>query len=414
MQFLTKSYNIDLTGALKTYEMSKRQQLLSRYNIKQNKNGYYYAHYYTMEGGKKSKQKTITRKNIKEVEDFLLDLLQEIEDNPSINELFPKVLEYKVVHDKLKESTIIRYKKLYKQFFEEFGKQGIKNITEKSIETFLIEVVSNNQDMTFKEHANLITLLRAIFNYARYKDYLNIDYKKAIENAQLMNRRLKSNKKTNEEEVFSNEEETILIQWLWKSISTESWHYHKNRAIMHDMGLLLLFYTGLRRGELAALKWSDYQDGFLSIHATEHQVERNNTVTTAISDTPKTEAGNRIIPIPDVALKIFELARQYNPDNHKDNPDEQFIFVYRGNRIKSEAFRDRLERVCKMAGVQYRHPHIIRKTFATHCIESGMTYHDLIGIMGHVSEEITKRYYERQRTTAEKKKLAINHVFSSL
>jgi integrase len=395
-----------MTGALQSYEMSKRQELLKQYNIKQNKNGYYYAHYYMMDGGKKSKQKTITRKNLKEIENFLLDLIIKTNDNPSIDDLFPDVIKFKIIHDKIKESTVIRYKKLYKQFFKDFGTKRIKNITEKNIEDFLIQTVSNYQNLTSKEYSNLVSLVRAIFNYARYKNYLDIDYKKAIENAYTMNRRLKNNKKENHEEVFSDEEETTLMQWLWKSITTESFHYHKNRAIMHDMGLLLLFYTGLRRGELAALKWQDYQSGFLFIHATEQQVECNNTITTAISDTPKTEAGNRMIPIPDVALKIFDLAKQYNPNN-------EFIFTFRNNRIKSEAFRDRLERVCKLAGVPYKHPHVIRKTFATHCIESGMTYHDLIGIMGHVSEEITKRYYERQRTTGEKKRIAINKVFAS-
>jgi integrase len=68
-------------------------------------------------------------------------------------------------------------------------------------------------------------------------------------------------------------------------------------------------YSGLRRGEVEALKWEDYHDGALHVHAS-----RWNGQTVA----PKTEMSGSPVPVIRPLARVLELHRLRNGDTRKD------------------------------------------------------------------------------------------------
>lgn len=398
LSYLVKSGTVDIAGVRELMTHSKREEILSHYTISKCKDGAYCANYY-----KEGKRRTIRRKNKEDVENFLVSNHISEEENPTIDAIFKKVQEDKLNLDGRKESTILRNDTIYKCHFSTFGKKHIKNIDENTIEMFLVEQ-KRKHDLTAKAYTNLKGVLRSIMIEARRQRLTKVDYEQAFKQADYSNRSFRTTKKPDSQEVYSIEEAEKIIDFLWEQVSVPEAEYMHHRSIMHDLGLLLLFYTGIRVGELAALKWDDFHDGCIDIRRTEMMVKRNGKNTTIVSDNPKTEAGNRTVPVPDVALRLFEIAKELNPNN-------EYIFVFNGNRIKAEKFRHRLKRVCESVGIDYKSPHKIRKTYATEMSEHDIPAHFLVEFMGHTNISVTQRNYEKQRTIAENKRAIVNDIF---
>ena len=71
--------------------------------------------------------------------------------------------------------------------------------------------------------------------------------------------------------------------------------------------------------------------------------------------------------------------------------------MYKDSRMKAEAFRDRMQRVCKKLGIKYKALHAIRKTYATMLLNNGVDTRFIIEQMGHTNILCTEKYYHRNR-----------------
>ena len=136
------------------------------------------------------------------------------------------------------------------------------------------------------------------------------------------------------------------------------------------MGILLSLNTGLRIGEICALKWSDidFQKAILKVNSTVSRVksdDENSSKSKLIIDTPETSF---------VSPRTFE---------------------YRFHTV--------LEK-CRISPFNY---HVLRHTFATRCIEGGVDIKSLSEILGHANVSVTLNTYvhssiERKRELLEK------------
>ena len=87
--------------------------------------------------------------------------------------------------------------------------------------------------------------------------------------------------------------------------------YVLNNLTTRNVGILISLYSGIRIGELCALKWEDidFKKGILDIHKTIQRIyikdkEKNNSK--VIITTPKTKNANREIPINKDFLEILK------------------------------------------------------------------------------------------------------------
>lgn len=135
--------------------------------------------------------------------------------------------------------------------------------------------------------------------------------------------------KEENQEIFDEDEYPRVLNYLW------------DHPDMRNLGLILMFVSGVRVGELAALKWEDITETHIKIRRTERRYEGDDgKYVFVIKETPKTQAGIRTIALPESACTIFKRLRMLNPKG-------EYIFMEKGARLKTFSFRNRLRDVCK-------------------------------------------------------------------
>lgn len=159
--------------------------------------------------------------------------------------------------------------------------------------------------------------------------------------------------------------------------------------------------TGLRRGEICALRWEDFdkKQGTLHIRRTLHK-EKGKPYTTG--DT-KTYAGTRKIVLPPSTAQLLRKRKKAaltewifpNPLN----PEQPTAPSTAYNRLKA---------LLKEAGLPDIRFHDIRHTFATHALSSGVDAKTLAGILGHTKASFTLDTYTH--TTGDMQKRAAEIV----
>ena len=169
----------------------------------------------------------------------------------------------------------------------------------------------------------------------------------------------------------------------------------------------MLLYTGLRRGEILALQWSDVDfekrtisvTKSVSFAATGNQPEIKST---------KTEAGEReVILLDRLALRLY--ARQGKPDEYifgGSKPMTQSVFTRSWRNYCLDTGLWHWKEVTRQKGrkketVQVKEPsvtpHQLRHAFATMCFEMGVAPKDAQQLLGHSKIEVTMDTYTHIR-----------------
>ena len=149
--------------------------------------------------------------------------------------------------------------------------------------------------------------------------------------------------------------------------------------------LLLELSTGLRRGELLALRWDDldFQTGTLRVERQVQRVKGELTVTQ-----PKTRSSSRTVILPTPVLDILK--------NYRQGINSRWVFPSprkEDSPLDPAAVRKKLAIVLQRAGCKHVRFHDLRHTFATNALEHGMDIKTLSAVIGHVSSATTLNVY---------------------
>ncbi|MCD7884099.1 MAG: site-specific integrase [Lachnospiraceae bacterium] len=273
----------------------------------------------------------------------------------------------------LKESSYAFYSiMIEKHLLPDFGKLAVREIDSERINTFLSAQkksghVKTQGPLADKTLSEIKSILTRILKYAKSLHLIG----EVPESAPVTVKQKATS-------VFT-EQEIILIE---------------NRAQEEEtpfaVGLLLTVYTGLRIGELCALKWEDFDwaNGTIHISKTIARVNDVNGISGAkthlVIGSPKTESSNRIVPIPHSVLAYFKA--------HAGAPSH-YVLTGRAKFMEPRVCRARYTRFLKRAGVKHHTFHTLRHTFATNCVEQGMNVKALSEILGHSDVSITLARY---------------------
>ena len=164
------------------------------------------------------------------------------------------------------------------------------------------------------------------------------------------------------------------------------------------MAILLCLHTGLRLGELCALKWKDIDFGnrMVSVNQTVQRLYREGgkTKTVLLETEPKSEYSRREIPLPVMILELFEKIR------HEGN----YVFG-KDKPMEPRTLQNHFKRLLKKAGLKHKNFHALRHTFATNCIESGADIKSLSEILGHSDVQISLNRYVHPSMDSKRKYL---------
>ena len=155
-------------------------------------------------------------------------------------------------------------------------------------------------------------------------------------------------------------------------------------------GIILSLYTGLRIGEVCALKWEDidFANSLLYVRKTISRIknpdEDGGKRTRIEIGRPKTDTSFRQIPIP-VFLRAYLRRIRKTPD----------CFILTGTKhfMEPRAYQYQYKKIMRGLELEDCNYHMLRHTFATRAIEAGFDVKSLSEILGHANVNITLNRY---------------------
>ena len=150
--------------------------------------------------------------------------------------------------------------------------------------------------------------------------------------------------------------------------------------------VLIALSTGMRRGEILGLMWEDVDLENNIIHVRHNLAFPCDGSPASVSTTLKTPSSYRDVPITP-RLRSFLLA--------EDRVSPYVIHMQNGNPLTRSSFRALWESVdsAKPSSVEDCHPHLLRHTFTTQCISSGMDPTSVQHLLGHKDISVTMKIY---------------------
>lgn len=389
LQYAIDNDMIDSVFIQEQIKMQRNEELLSKhpYKIWEGKDGKWYSYFPDKEKGR-----VLRKRNTEElIKDEIIAYWKKQESNPTISDIYSEWINGKVQREEITKATRDRYNRQYEQCFLDFGKHKIKSISEYDIEEFVLDTIYNCK-LTQKGFSNLRTLILGIFKLARRKRLVSFSISELMNDMDISKKLFRRNVKSDDEQVFTTDELPKVLDYL------------KENPDIVNLGIFLLFKTGLRIGELAALKKTDITQNVIHISKTEiHYNDGAGNVIYEVRDSPKTEAGIRDVVVPDSGIRILNRIRLLNPFG-------EYLFERRGKRIRTYVFREKLRNICRKLDITMKSPHKIRKTYGSILIDNNVQESLVINQMGHTDIKTTKKHYYRNRMNYTEKKNIINHV----
>jgi integrase len=141
-------------------------------------------------------------------------------------------------------------------------------------------------------------------------------------------------------------------------------------------------YTGLRRGELVALRWQD-------VDFTRHKIVVQRAISANVEATSTKSRRARDVPLPDQAAGALDRLSQRGDFTSAND----FVFVNRlGRRLDASAVRRRVERARDAAGLRPLRFHDLRHTYGSLLVAGGVDLASVKAAMGHSRITTTERY----------------------
>lgn len=187
-------------------------------------------------------------------------------------------------------------------------------------------------------------------------------------------------------------------------------NYIQSHFTFTGLGIYISLSTGLRIGEICALKWSDINvtDGTITVSRTIERIyiiEGEKKHTELVINTPKTKNSCREIPMSKELLAMIKpLKKVVNDDFYVLTNDER--------PTEPRTYRNYYKGLMAKLDIPKLKYHGLRHSFATRCIEAGCDYKTVSVLLGHSNISTTLNLYVHPNM--EQKKRCITKMFKSL
>ncbi len=304
---------------------------------------------------------------------FAWDQCQPQPTNETI--LFSHIAEewFASIQQQLKVSTRNKYHNLlYYYILPAYGPLPLAQITNTFMDQHCKQLLSSGgkrgEGLSPKTVSDTVSLIRIILKFARRQGlHLRCDGSD-----------IHIKQKPKPMRVLSQQEQERLCRYLYAEL--DGCH----------LGILLCLFTGLRVGELCALRWEDicFPERALHVNRTLQRVQTHagsGARTKILVTPPKSPCSIRTIPIPEFLLPVLMEYRGTAQGYLLTNSTSTFI--------EPRIMQNRFKKALQHAQVEHANFHALRHTFATRCVELGFDVKSLSEILGHASVTITMNRY---------------------
>lgn len=341
---------------------------------KQRKDGRYYT---TFKPTRDAKPQFIYAKSSKELDDKIAELKTLANKGVELNNegiLVEKLADswFNLYQKKNAKSTQKRVKGLLDNYIKkELGHIPIKHLKSYHVQKMLNEIQEYHTDTTRK----VLQIIKSMLEFAVNNDYCIKNVAKAC-----TIKKYESKKR----EILTNEEIKTL----------------ENTDNKYKDFFVFLLYTGLRRGEIAGLKWSDIDFKNKEIHVSRSMSFITNKGELKSTKTNKT----RNVPILD---KTFEILHR-----RKKTTNSIYVFSQQDGHNLTESSIDRMhESILKSTGLTFK-LHELRHTFCTTLYYAGVSSIQAAEIMGHSLAVMQEIYTHLDKDKAKEEVQKLNDYIS--
>lgn len=373
---------IDLDTIRENIEMNERKKYLEMHNSKiwQSTDSKWYT--FVPDCTKKGGRKLVKRKTKENLDDFLVGFYKEYEEPQTLEKTYYEWADRKLKFCEITKQTYDRYEIDFQKYFNDCKDRNIKFITTDFLDDFILENIQK-YNLKTKAWSGLRTIIRGMFAFAKKKGYCQINIVEYFQELDLSRKLFNREKKPLERVIYTDAEIAEILDNI---------RYSRN---INDIAIMVAIYTGMRAGEVVALKWSDIDDKFIHVCRTQVKYKDENKKNVyVVQDFPKTEAGIRdVVIVPELKALLTRL--------RSINPFTEYVFEKNGKCIPQHSVGTRLYCLCDRFGFPRKGMHGLRRHYATKLINAGVEEAIIITQMGHSDFTTTKRYYYKNNQDKE-------------
>ena len=273
----------------------------------------------------------------------------------------------------IKESTYMKYwNLLHSYIIPELGGLEWNALNRCVVENFCAKMLTaggqNRKGLSAKTAADIMSVLRSVAAYAAGHG--------AAESFNLSSVTIKKEQKE--------------ISYLTRKQQDRLYRHLRAELSDRNLGLLICMFTGLRLGEICALRWEDisFSEQTIHVHQTMQRIQTKddpNRKTKIVITSPKSGSSVRRIPIPRELLRILYSFRENRTG---------YVLTGRPDAyVEPRTMERHFDKILRCLGMEHINFHALRHTFATRCVEMDFDVKSLSEILGHANINITLNRY---------------------
>ncbi len=274
-----------------------------------------------------------------------------------------KTIDIKDAHQQFKKylsenkrsaSTIVAYGKDIEQlvsFLQELSKNHIHEVTKGDLESFLAKMTKNGY--TPKSISRKLNSTRTFYRFLKVNEYVTDDPSLLVAHP-----------------TYQLAAPRILTPTEYRALRDAARNDSRMFAIIE-----LLLQTGIRIGELAALKLSDIQKEGLRIAPAEKHLER-------------------IVPLNKRAKEALDKYLEVKPNTPASEKSNHLFITKSGKPFLIRNIRTAVERYFRLAEIKNAKVNDLRHTFVAHHLKHGASLVLISKVLGHKRLSTTERYLE--------------------
>lgn len=351
------------------------------------------------------KRHSIYAKTLDELREKEADLQRDKSDgirtearHVTLNDMFDMWVELK---KGLKDNTFQNYQYMYNQYvYPDFGRMKVSQIKRSDIRRFYNKLADDRR-LRMATIDNIHTVLHQVLELAVEDSYIRTN---PSDNA-LKELKQAHNFDTEKKKALTVKEQSVFMDFLEKNRQ-----YHHWKPIFE-----IMLCTGLRVGEITGLRWDDIdlEKKTISVNHTLVYYNHEKDGCYFNINTPKTRAGNRMVPMIDSVKDAFLQEKQYQEElgitcQSVIDGYTNFIFVNRFGKVQHQGTLNKaLKRIMRDCNDEILEKadkadctllpkfscHTLRHTFATRLCESGVNMKVIQDVLGHADIGTTMNIY---------------------
>ena len=375
-----------------------------------------YLFRWTSEDGRRHSVYAPTLEKLREQEEQIIvdkhDGVRSDVKSLTVNDLFDLWCQLK---RGIKDSTFKNYIYMYEMFVKpSFGQKRAVKVVKSDVRKFYNNL-ADNKVLKIATIDNVHNVLHQVFQVAVDDSLMRINPTDGM---------LKELKQSHDFDGTKRKALTISQQKLFLE------YLRKEPVYLHWYPVFyIMCNTGMRVGEITGLRWRDIdlEQGLISVnHTLVYYNHRDEKGCYFSINTPKTKAGERVIPMTEGVKEAFLMEREYQNEagieslGRVDGYDD-FIFVNKDGNVQNQgALNKAIKRVMRDCNCEILEKltddsepvllpafscHHLRHTFATRLCESGINLKVIQDVLGHADVSTTMNIYVDVTNDLKKKEI---------